>query len=34
MCPCCKKTNLEIYALMKGMTYDDFMKTRKVPEAT
>ncbi len=29
-----KKTNLEVYALMKGMTYEAFMQTRQVPGAT
>ncbi|MFT4020577.1 MAG: protocatechuate 3,4-dioxygenase [Acinetobacter sp.] len=28
------KTNLQIYAMMGGMSYEDFMKTRQVPEAT
>ncbi|OVZ57628.1 protocatechuate 3,4-dioxygenase [Pigmentiphaga sp. NML080357] len=28
-----KKTNLEIYAIMRGETFEEFMKTRQVPEA-
>lgn len=27
-----KKTNLQVYALMRGESFEDFMKTRKVPE--
>ncbi len=27
-----KKTNLEIYAIMRGETFDEFMATRRVPE--
>ncbi len=26
------RTNLEVYAMMRGETFDDFMKTRRVPE--
>lgn len=29
-----KKTNLEIYSQMCGMSYEDFMNTRQVPGAT
>ena len=29
-----KKTNLEVYALMCGKTYEEFMQTRQVPGAT
>lgn len=29
-----KKTNLEVYALMKGISYEEFMQTRQVPTAT
>ena len=29
-----KKTNLEIYAHMRGVSYDEFMHTRNVPNAT
>lgn len=28
-----KMTNLEVYAIMRGETFDDFMKTRNVPNA-
>jgi protocatechuate 4,5-dioxygenase alpha chain len=28
-----KKTNLEVYAIMRGESFDAFMKTRKVPDA-
>lgn len=28
-----RKTNLEVYAIMRGETFDEFMKTRRVPEA-
>lgn len=28
-----KKTNLEVYALMRGESFEDFLKTRRVPEA-
>ncbi|HTH97917.1 MAG TPA: hypothetical protein VL574_10905 [Stellaceae bacterium] len=28
-----KKTNLEVYAIMRGESFDDFMKTRRVPDA-
>jgi hypothetical protein len=28
-----KKTNLEVYAIMRGETFEDFMKTREVPDA-
>ncbi|MCK9508307.1 MAG: protocatechuate 3,4-dioxygenase [Pigmentiphaga sp.] len=28
-----KKTNLEVYAMMRGESFEDFMKTRKVPDA-
>ncbi|SRR5690606_14086917 len=27
------KTNLEVYALMRGETFEEFMKTRRVPES-
>lgn len=27
------KSNLEIYAMMRGESFDDFMKTRQVPDA-
>lgn len=27
------KTNLEIYAIMRGETFEEFMKTRRVPDA-
>lgn len=26
------RTNLEVYAMMRGESFDDFMKTRRVPE--
>lgn len=26
------RTNLEVYALMRGETFEEFMKTRRVPE--
>lgn len=29
-----KKTNLEVYATMRGMSYEAFMQTRNVPGAT
>ena|SRR5258708_5648795 len=29
----CKKTNLEVYASMRGESFETFMKTRRVPEA-
>lgn len=29
-----KKTNLEVYAMMRGLSYEEFMQTRKVPNAT
>ena len=28
-----KKTNLEVYAEMRGVSFEDFMKTRRVPES-
>ena len=28
-----KKTNLEVYAMMRGETFEEFMQTREVPEA-
>jgi hypothetical protein len=28
-----RKTNLEVYALMRGESFEDFMKTRRVPGA-
>ncbi|UUX94516.1 protocatechuate 3,4-dioxygenase [Aquabacterium sp. J223] len=28
-----RKSNLEVYALMRGESFEDFMKTRRVPEA-
>jgi protocatechuate 4,5-dioxygenase alpha chain len=28
-----KMTNLEVYALMRGESFEDFMKTRQVPDA-
>ena len=28
-----KTTNLEVYAQMRGMSFDDFMRTRGVPES-
>ncbi len=28
-----KKTNLEVYAIMRGETFDQFMATRQVPDA-
>jgi hypothetical protein len=28
-----RKTNLEVYALMRGETFDEFMQTRQVPDA-
>ncbi len=28
-----RKTNLEVYASMRGESFDDFMKTRRVPDA-
>lgn len=28
-----KQSNLEVYAAMRGESFDDFMKTRRVPEA-
>lgn len=28
-----KKTNLEVYAIMRGESFDDFLKTRRVPES-
>lgn len=28
-----KMTNLEVYAIMRGETFEDFMKTRRVPNA-
>lgn len=27
-----RKTNLEVYAIMRGETFDEFMLTRRVPE--
>lgn len=27
------KTNLEVYALMRGETFEEFMQTRRVPES-
>lgn len=27
-----RKTNLEVYALMRGETFDEFMATRRVPD--
>ncbi|SDR60900.1 protocatechuate 3,4-dioxygenase [Paraburkholderia tuberum] len=27
-----KKTNLQVYAMMRGETFDEFMKTRRVPD--
>jgi protocatechuate 4,5-dioxygenase alpha chain len=29
----CKWTNLEVYAAMRGESFEDFMKTRRVPGA-
>ena len=29
----CKATNLEIYAIMRGETLEEFLRTRRVPEA-
>jgi hypothetical protein len=26
-----RKTNLEVYAIMRGESFDDFMATRRVP---
>ena len=28
-----RKTNLEVYAMMRGESLEDFMKTRRVPES-
>lgn len=28
-----KKTNLEVYAVFRGESFEDFMKTRRVPDA-
>lgn len=28
-----RKTNLEVYAMMRGESFEDFMKTRRVPES-
>ena len=28
-----RKTNLEVYAAMRGESFEDFMKTRRVPDA-
>ncbi len=28
-----RKTNLEVYAIMRGESFEDFMKTRRVPDA-
>ncbi|HUH87613.1 MAG TPA: protocatechuate 3,4-dioxygenase [Pusillimonas sp.] len=28
-----RKTNLEVYALMRGETFEEFMATRRVPES-
>lgn len=28
-----RKTNLEVYAIMRGESLEDFMKTRRVPDA-
>ncbi len=28
-----KKTNLEVYALMRGESFEEFMQTRQVPDA-
>lgn len=28
-----KKTNLEVYAMMRGESFEDFLKTRRVPES-
>jgi hypothetical protein len=28
-----KKTNLEVYAIMRGESFEDFLKTREVPDA-
>jgi len=28
-----RKTNLEVYALMRGETFEEFMQTRRVPES-
>ena len=27
-----RKTNLEVYAIMRGETFEEFMKTRRVPD--
>lgn len=28
-----RKTNLEVYAIMRGETFEEFMQTRRVPES-
>lgn len=28
-----RKTNLEVYAMMRGETFEEFMQTRRVPES-
>ena len=28
-----KKTNLEVYAIMRGESFEDFLQTRRVPES-
>ena len=28
-----RKTNLQVYAMMRGESFEDFMKTRRVPSA-
>jgi protocatechuate 4,5-dioxygenase alpha chain len=28
-----RMSNLEVYAIMRGLSFEDFMKTRRVPEA-
>ena len=28
-----RKSNLEVYAIMRGESFEDFMKTRRVPDA-
>lgn len=28
-----KKTNLELYAIMRGESFEDFLRTRRVPDA-
>lgn len=29
----CRKTNLEVYAAMRGESFEEFMRTRRVPDA-